>query len=230
MTNINNLETGIYFGSPIYLIEKPEWINQINKICDQYIKDAYSREKPFIKERENFLGKKDFAKIKDHGMSYHSTSILNDTRIKELQDFIGITSYNILDSQGFDMSLYKMFFTEFWVQEFSKNGGGHHDTHTHCNNHISGFYFLKCSEKTSFPLFHDPRPGAVMTKLTLKDKTKITLGQETINYRPKPGTMIFFNSYIPHQYVLDSGIEPFRFIHFNIQAVQNEIIEGVKKI
>jgi hypothetical protein len=29
---------------------------------------------------------------------------------------------------------------------------------------------------------------------------------------------------------MDSGLEPFRFIHFNIQAVRNMIIEGVKNL
>ena len=46
------------------------------------------------------------------------------------------------------------------------------DTHVHWDNHISGFYFLKCSDKTSYPIFHDPRAG-MMTKLPQKDKNKI---------------------------------------------------------
>ena len=230
MTSNNDLRTDVYFGSPVYVIDKPEWLNSANKVCDRYIKEAYDREKPKMKEREKFLGKKDFAKVKDHGMSYHSGPLQNDPGLKDLQDYIGNTAWNIMDGQGFDMSQYTMFFTEFWVQEFSKNGGGHHDTHIHWDNHISGFYFLKCSEKTSFPLFHDPRPGALMTKLPLKDKSQVTFGQDIVNYRPKPGTMIFFNSYMPHQYAVDDGVEPFRFIHFNIQAIRNMIIEGVKKL
>ena len=28
----------------------------------------------------------------------------------------------------------------------------------------------------------------------------------------------FFNSYLTHQYALDAGIDPFRFVHFNIQC------------
>jgi len=43
--------------------------------------------------------------------------------------------------------------------------------------------------------------------------------QSSINYIPKPGTMIFFPSYLPHSYVVDHGKEPFRFIHWNIQAI-----------
>ena len=33
------------------------------------------------------------------------------------------------------------------------------------------------------------------------------------------GRMIFFPSYMPHQYIVDLGVEPFRFIHWNCQAI-----------
>jgi hypothetical protein len=112
-----------------------------------------------------------------------------------------------------------------WAQEFAKNGGGHHDTHVHYNNHVSGFYFLKCSDKTSYPIFHDPRQGAVMTKLPLKDPQTISPGLEAVNFKVTPGTMIFFNSYMPHQYAVDHGKEPFRFIHWNIQAIPNVVFK-----
>ena len=225
MSSRDDLITDIYFGCPIYVIGKPEWVNETNKVCDEYIKAAYDREKPSMEERKKILGEKDFARVKDHGISYHSTRLIDEPKLKNLQEFIGNTAWNILDNQGFDMSQHTMFFTELWVQEFSKNGGGHHNTHIHPNNHISGFYFLKCSEKTSYPMFHDPRPGALMTKLPLKDDSQISLAQDIINYKPTPGTMIFFNSYMPHQFTVDDGVEPFRFIHFNIQAIRNEMIE-----
>ena len=48
-------------------------------------------------------------------------------------------------------------FSELWVPEFSKKGGGHHSAHIHWNQHVSGFYFLKCSDKTSYPIFHNQR-------------------------------------------------------------------------
>ena len=63
------------------------------------------------------------------------------------------------------MKQYQTMFSEMWVQEFSKKGGGHHSAHIHWNQHVSGFYFLKCSDKTSYPIFHEPRTGARATKL-----------------------------------------------------------------
>ena len=85
-----------------------------------------------------------------------------------------------------------------YVQEFAKQGGGHHTLHTHWNGHMSGFYFLKASEKTSVPMFEDPRPGNIMNLLPEKDKTKVTYASSQIHYKVLPGRMIFFPSWLPH--------------------------------
>ena len=104
-----------------------------------------------------------------------------------------------------------------WVQEFSQNGGGHHRVHIHENCHVSGFYFLR-NDNSSFPLFHDPRPGAMMTKLPQKNETEITAATRMCNYQPVPGDIYMFPSYLPHEYVVSKG-KDFRFIHFNLSAV-----------
>jgi len=225
MTKTDQLTSSIYFSSPIYSIEVPEWVNYTNKICDKYLKKVKKNNVKIIKEREKKLGKK----IGDHGMSHHSTSLIGDPALKELQEYIGATSWNCLDHMGYDLTNYELFWTEFWVQEFSKKGGGHHEGHIHYDNHISGFYFLKCSEKTSMPVFHDPRPAKLMAQLPLKNETDLTLGSHQIHYKPKPGTFLFFPAYLEHQYVIDNGIESFRFIHFNLQAIRKTITDNIRK-
>ena len=62
-----------------------------------------------------------------------------------------------------------------------------------------------------------------MTKLFMKDQSKITLGTNQVHYKPQPGTMIVFPGYVPHQFAVDAGIEPFRFIHWNIKVVETAI-------
>ena len=128
------------------------------------------------------------------------------------------------------MNKYVTYLNELWVQEFSKKGGGHHSSHTHWNGHISGFYFLKISSNTSKPIFHDPRSGKLMINLQEKNKDIFTEASPYIvNNDLKPGTFIFFNSYLPHEFMVDYGIEDFRFIHFNVQAVQKELINNSSK-
>ena len=44
-----------------------------------------------------------------------------------------------------------------------------------------------------------------------------------VHFKPQPGTLIIFPGFLKHEYAVDYiGIEPFRFIHWNIQAVPKE--------
>tara|TARA_R110000822_G_scaffold31166_2_gene90200 strand:+ start:3568 stop:4239 length:672 start_codon:yes stop_codon:yes gene_type:complete len=204
-----------YFISPVWLNYKPEWVAHLNKTSDIHIKKARKLNKEIIK------------KTKDFGLTHHSGELQSDPEFKTLLDYAVKESWRFLKHQGFDLTNYAPVVNDMWVQEASKNGGGHHDTHIHQNNHVSGFYFLKSSMKTSQPVFHDPRPAAMMSKLPLKtniEKDELPLGIRQITLHPNPGAVIIFNSYMPHQYTVDPGIEPFRFIHWNIEAVRKEII------
>ena len=111
-----------------------------------------------------------------------------------------------------------------WVQEFAKDGGGHHRVHIHENCHMSGFYFL-INENSSYPLFHDPRSGACMTALPQKDERKITPATKVCNYQPKAGSLYMFPSYLPHEYVVSRGGK-FRFIHFNLRVIPNYMLNS----
>ena len=215
------MNTNHYFSTPVYQINKPEWLNKIDKLSDKHIDNSYKINLPKLKEREKLLGKKAFKKVKDHGFTYASESLVNEKGFEIMQSYIANTAWNLLNEWGYNMDNYSLTFTEFWVQEFSKNGGGHHANHVHWDNHISGFYFLKCSDKTSYPILHDPRAGAMMTKLHKRDEENITPMSDTIYLKPVPGDLIFFPSFLSHEFHVDDGVEPFRFIHFNLQAVRN---------
>lgn len=208
-----------YFITPVYYGFDDSFVEDLNKITDPYIKDARKRNAEQIK------------KTKDFGLIHHSTSLITNEKTKDFQEMIFNTAYNILDQQqGYDLKDYQLFITELWVQEFSKNGGGYHDPHTHWNGHISGFYFLKASNITSRPSFYDPRPGKIMNDLPMKDSKAVNDAQSIVNYEVKPGTIIFFPSYLTHGFAVDSGKEPFRFIHWNIQAInKGAVSNGTQK-
>ena len=204
-----------YFKTPIWIEDKPEFVKSLNKASNQYIKDAKKREKEFINKHGDF------------GRSYHSTPLTMDNNFLDFRNYIGQKSWEFLDWQGFDMQQYTTMFSELWVQEFAKNGGGHHSAHIHWNQHVSGFYFLKCSDKTSYPIFHEPRTGARATKLKMKPGNGVFHGTELVHFKPKPGTLIIFPGYLEHEYAVDFGVEPFRFIHFNIQAIPKQMAKDV---
>jgi len=205
-----------YFSTTIWSEQKPEFIKSLDKASNKYIKDSKNKQKKFIKEHGDF------------GTSYHSTPLTADNNFRDFRDYVGQKSWEYLDHQGYDMSQYTTLFSEMWVQEFAKKGGGNHSAHVHWNQHVSGFYFLKASDKTSMPVFHEPRTGARATKLKMKTNIKGVLpAAELIYVRPKPGTLVIFPGFLEHEFTVDFGKEPFRFIHWNIQAVPKEMAKDV---
>ena len=213
-----------FFKTPLLYLEQPKWINYVNEIVEDYLIKTKKISIPNVLNRnKEKYGVEVVKTLKDFGRSYHTESLINEVKLKIFRAFILETSEKFLDLQGFDLKNYDLHFTELWAQDFTRNGGGHHETHIHWNSHVSGFYFLKCSDKTSFPVFEDPRHGAMMTKLPQKDESQSTYANDKIHYNVKPGDMLFFPSYLPHLFPVDPGIDDFRFIHFNLQAVDKKI-------
>mgnify|MGYP005988965311 FL=1 len=209
------MQASNYFPTTLWFDYKPEFLTSLNKASDKYIKNAKKFQKEYIKKHGDF------------GRSFHSPNLIGDTKFLDFKKYIGEKSWQFLDAQGFDMSHYQTFFSELWVQEFAKKGGGHHSAHVHWNQHVSGFYFLKCSEKTSYPIMHEPRTGARATKLKMKpEEGTVWPGADLVNFKPKPGTLMIFPGYMEHEFSVDLGLEPFRFIHWNIQAIPKEMAKG----
>ena len=211
-----------HFQTPIYFDEKKEWVEKLNVLSEPYIADARKKQEENNKE---WL-KKGYKN--DIGQTYHSSSLEHDKNFKFLHDYMAEKARFILDDMGYDMEKYSLIYTSSWVQEFSFNGAGHHWFHTHSNSHISGFYFLKASDKTSKPLFQDPRSSHLGLKLQEKDNSKITMASDIIHYNANPGTIYLFPAYLSHAYAVDHGVEPFRFIHINIRAVEKDLLNSYK--
>ena len=142
------------FKCPIYLADKPEWVDSLNKASDPIIARVKKNWKKKIKDPKDPT-----TRLPN---SYHSELLWQYPEVQSIANLILQQSWNILAWQGYNLIGRKPLMTELWVQEFPEEGG-FHDIHEHGNNHVSGFYFLKCNERTSHPVFHDPRPGKKMT-------------------------------------------------------------------
>ena len=71
----------------------------------------------------------------------------------------------------------------------------------------------------------DVLAGKEMMALPQKDESVISPSTRVVNYQPRPGDLYIFPSYLPHEYVVSRGGK-FRFIHFNIQAVSNRMLNS----
>lgn len=219
-----NLKRENYFTTPIWSAYEPQFVKELNKASDPYIKASKKRIAADIKLRNKTYGDKG-----DKGFVYHSTTLTVDPKFNKLSRYIVDTASNLLKEMGHNLNDHVVFITELWVQEFPKDGCGHHSAHSHWNGHISGFYFLKSGETTSRPVFHDPRPGKTMIGLPETKKENITYASQEVSYNTKPGTMIFFPSYLTHEYPPDIGYDTFRFIHWNCQAISKGALENYRK-
>jgi hypothetical protein len=61
-------------------------------------------------------------------------------------------------------------------------------------------------------------------KPNLKD---ILNGNDLVHFRPQPGTLLIFPGYLEHEFAVDHGKAPFRFIHWNITAIPKEMAKDV---
>ena len=61
----------------------------------------------------------------------------------------------------------------------------------------------------------------------MKPKQVILAGTDLVHYKPTQGTLIIFPGYLEHEFSVDHGLEPFRFIHWNIQAIPKGMAKGV---
>lgn len=194
------LTPSYHFETAIYQVYKPDWIEKTLEICEPYYKSAKLSGNGF---------KKTFP-------VYQTDNLQSESELNFLHTFIIQSASAILDSQGYDLSKHELYFEEMWAQEVHTYG--HHFTHVHGNCHISGFYFLECPEDGVYPLFYDPRPGKVQSDLPEKNIDDITLATQTCNYKPKPGLMMLFNSWLPHGFQLNASNLDCKFIHFNVAA------------
>jgi hypothetical protein len=69
-------------------------------------------------------------------------------------------------------------------------------------------------------VFHDPRAAKVQIDLPEQDMNVATAASKMINFTPKPGMMIFANSWLMHSFTRHAADTPIKFVHFNLVAIQ----------
>jgi hypothetical protein len=105
-----------------------------------------------------------------------------------------------------------------WTQEHHKHSAM--DAHVHgFGSQIVGFYFLETPEGGSNVVFHDPRAGKLQIDLPEQDINMATPASKAINFTPKPGMMIFANSWLAHSFTRHAAELPIKFVHFNLTVI-----------
>lgn len=196
------LQVAYNFPCPIYIIERPDFLEAVSAVSEEALK---------VQRKER--------KLDDIYPVYMTGNYFGDTRLTGFSEFVGATAWNILNEQGYAMQDKAVQFTEMWTQEHHKHSAM--DAHVHgFGSQIVGFYFLETPEGGSHVVFHDPRSGKVQIDLPEQDISMATPASRMINFTPKPGMMIFANSWLMHSFTRHAAELPIKFVHFNLAVIQ----------
>ncbi len=194
------MESYAYFPSLIYREERVEWVEKTLNHTQKY----YEQTKEWLPET---------AVVKQ------TSSMVSDPDFNYLASYLKDKSISILKEQGYLTDEYEFYLAGMWGQEFACTGSNL--MHVHGDSQISGFYFLETPEGGSYPIFDDPRAGKKMTDLRSMSSETVTLATPQIHFNNvQAGTMMFFNSWLPHMITPNQGQTSTKFIHFVVSCTR----------
>lgn len=196
------LQVAYHFPCPIYIIERPDFLETVQTVSEEALEVA-----------------KKTQPLNEIYPVHMTGNYFGDSRMASFTEFVGATAWNILSEQGYAMQDKAVSFTEMWTQEHHKHSAM--DAHVHgFGSQIVGFYFLETPEGGSNVVFHDPRAAKVQIDLPEQDMNMATPASKMINFTPKPGMMIFANSWLAHSFTRHAAELPIKFVHFNLTVIQ----------
>lgn len=192
-----------YFSSPIYREERPDWVQKtlggVNKYYDEVKNNCQSN------------------------VVIQTANMQSDPKLKFLKDHFLKTSVAILKSQGYIVENYDFFVPAMWAQNIECNGGN--IRHVHSNAQMVGFYFMETPENSSYPVFSDPRPAKEMADLDVEQSFEVRHGTKEIHFNNlMPGTFLYSNAWLPHQFIPNYSKKPTKFVHFILEAARKNNI------
>jgi len=196
------LEVAYHFPCPIYLIERPDFLDAVKAVSEESLEASR-------KERD----------LDELYPVVMSGNYYADTRVTDFANFVGATAWNILQEQGYAMEDKVVQFTEMWTQEHHKHSSMEQHVHGF-GVQIVGFYFLEVPENSSRVVFHDPRAGKVQNDLPEQEMANATPASRMVNFEAKEGRLIFSNSWLPHSFTRHASDKPIKFVHFNLTVAQ----------
>lgn len=195
------LQVAHHFPCPIYIIERPDFLEAVTIVSEEELTECRKTQS-----------------LNEIYPVYMTQNYFADSRMESFSEFVGATAWNILNEQGYAMQDKAVSFIEMWTQEHHKHSAM--DSHVHgFGSQIVGFYFLETPEDCSRIVFHDPRAAKVQIDLPEQDINIATPASKMINFTPKPGMMIFSNSWLSHSFTRHAANSPIKFVHFNLTVI-----------
>lgn len=202
------IESILAFPTHIYAVEKPEFISQVRSVSLEAMPTDHKLDEIYPVKM--------------------SLPMQDDSRLRPFAEYVAVTAGNILSDQGYSTDGMGAVFESMWCQEHYKHSGM--DQHTHPGTLIAGFYFLDVPPKSSVITFFDPRVGKIASGTQETNPSDITYASNSFNMAPRPGLLVFTNSWLPHAFTRHADDLPLRFVHFNVNLVKHKFEHIVEVI
>lgn len=158
-------------------------------------------------------------RVKPNCWNVCQSEAMFDVRLSGLLEMIAKKSFEMLSEQGYEMANLQTNVSQFWAQEFTKNG--QHTEHVHpFGAQVTGFYFIQVPENSAYPVVFDPRPGKRQINLPQADQSQVTFGSEQLVLSVKPADLILMNAWLPHGFTRHESDIGMQFIHFTVNVEQ----------
>lgn len=195
-----------HFYSSIYSASRPEFFLTVKSIFEEYI-DTASK----------------YKNVEDVYPSIMTEVMHLDPRLEVFCKYVADVSWDILDSQGYNVDSYYTYIQSMWGQSHPRTSNM--EQHSHGNSRLVGFYFIDVPEDSSRLCFYDPRILKTYTGLSLKGTDIYTPALSSIFYVPKPGDLYITNSWLEHSFTRNKSVKSFNFLHINIDVISTEFVE-----
>ena len=196
----NNIEVAVFFPSLVFVAQDKSFLDIVREVST-----------------ENIILENDLVSADQIYPVIYSNNYANNQKLNDFSSFIGNTSWNILNDQGYDMVNKRVFIDQMWTQEHYKYSNM--EQHIHGQNaQLVGFYFIAVPENSPFLLFHDPRPGKTQIDLPEKNQSELTNASRVANIKPQEGMFVFSNAWLPHSFTRNPSEDPFKLVHFIVSV------------
>lgn len=202
---IDSFDIDYHFASPVFRYSKPEFLPLVSTVFKDFLNQSRQYKLP-----------------SDPYPGIMTDFISGDERIEDFLKYISDISWDVLNKQGYNMDSFYTDASEMW--------GQHHpfassmEKHLHGqDSYLTGLYFLDTPEDSLQMNIHDPRPVKVFSDLPVRPSDTITSAESWIYYTPKPGDIIFTNSWLEHSFTRNRSQQPYNFIHINVKVVPREL-------
>jgi uncharacterized protein (TIGR02466 family) len=199
-TENKQIEPQFYFSSGVYVTNLPQFLEVTETVANTYI-DIQKKNNPTLNELAPVIMTSDMS---------------NDENLHDFGITIAGTGYKILESQGYAIDKFEVFFTEMWCQEHYKHSIMEQHVHGNYQQQLVGFYFIDTPENCSLAAIHDPRSGKKQINLPEQDVSQITYASNAVYFKPEPGMLLITNSWLEHSFTRNGSETPMKFIHFGL--------------